>query len=631
MVSFKISKREIKIFLSFFILYLLFAHWTIWNEDSNFAIVKSIANDNTLSIDKYSNSTADRSYYNDHYYSNKSPGLALIALPTYSTWKLFSYFFQIYSDSTSQFLLVVFTSSIYSALLILTIFKISKQFVKNENESLLITVTFGIGTFLLAFATVFYTHATATFFVFLAFYILFNFVRKEFHFKEIFFSGILAGFAFATDNFSLFILCGLIIYLLSFRKKNLFILFLIGIVVGTLPQLIYNFFIFQNPLEFTYKHLDPAIWTSSAYTQTKNTFGFKLGFDPYLTLRLLIDPYKGFFYYSPVLLLSVIGFWHMRKKYKHELFFVLFSFALLVYANSAFWGWWSGGAFGPRYLLFITPFLCIPFGLAIRKIDFRLLKIIIVASVFINLLSLQPWGVTVENLKTFDLDPVIKEKVASFEIFSNPIRDNYLPSFLINGPQSAILESIWNGKINILDNYLENNGPRLPFLPFFVITVLLFFIWKESVSFAKLKSFLIENKEIYLVPIFIIIVFLLFRYYNFDSKCCFLFFGNVQQKVIYRMPFLTVSENLLLYIINPNINSISTTLSSTIQSYSSNQTLVISLGKNYKSLTIPSNITLVSFKLNLNPGLNVLNMTSRCSKLSDKECIGFIAGNFTFQ
>jgi hypothetical protein len=51
-----------------------------WNQNSRFALVRAITERNALEIDAYHESTGDRAVWGGHYYSDKAPGVSLLAL-----------------------------------------------------------------------------------------------------------------------------------------------------------------------------------------------------------------------------------------------------------------------------------------------------------------------------------------------------------------------------------------------------------------------------------------------------------------------------------------------------------------------------------------------------------------------
>jgi hypothetical protein len=72
---------------------------------------------------------------------------------------------------------------------------------------------------------------------------------------------------------------------------------------------------------------------------------------------ITISPYKGLFWYSPVLLLGLIGAWPFIRRHRWEGLAALLIVLAHVLGYSRY-NYWSGGvAWGMRYLLPITPFL----------------------------------------------------------------------------------------------------------------------------------------------------------------------------------------------------------------------------------------------------------------------------------
>lgn len=52
-----------------------------WNQNSRFDLVRAIVEQGTLRIDAYHENTDDKAFANGHWYSDKAPGLALVAVP----------------------------------------------------------------------------------------------------------------------------------------------------------------------------------------------------------------------------------------------------------------------------------------------------------------------------------------------------------------------------------------------------------------------------------------------------------------------------------------------------------------------------------------------------------------------
>ena len=77
---------------------------------------------------------------------------------------------------------------------------------------------------------------------------------------------------------------------------------------------------------------------------------------------MTLHPAFGLFWQSPVLIMSLIGTWRMwrKSKYRPEAIVAILAFFSLLILYSGFYEWWGGWAFGPRYLIPMLTFLCLP-------------------------------------------------------------------------------------------------------------------------------------------------------------------------------------------------------------------------------------------------------------------------------
>jgi hypothetical protein len=81
---------------------------------------------------------------------------------------------------------------------------------------------------------------------------------------------------------------------------------------------------------------------------------------------------KGWFIYTPIMILSIIGLVSMYFKRKDLFFSIFIYFALNLYLICCWWDWGYGGAFGMRALVQCYAFLIIPFAF---YLNWALLKI----------------------------------------------------------------------------------------------------------------------------------------------------------------------------------------------------------------------------------------------------------------
>src|ERR1035441_2624081 len=78
---FLIRTRALLIGAVVLVAYVYFYQGGGWNQNSRFDLVRAMVELGTLRIDAYRENTGDKAFANGHYYSDKAPGLALLAEP----------------------------------------------------------------------------------------------------------------------------------------------------------------------------------------------------------------------------------------------------------------------------------------------------------------------------------------------------------------------------------------------------------------------------------------------------------------------------------------------------------------------------------------------------------------------
>jgi hypothetical protein len=380
------------------------------------------------------------------------------------------------------------------------------------------------------YALVFLSHGIATFFLFLSFYFLFKSKEEKIiDNKNFILAGFFSGLAVSFELPSLFILIGLFFYCFTIDRKKI-IIFSVFSFLGIAPYLIYNYLIFGNFFSLGYMHTDPQIWTK---TELTGKMGF-VSFIPnlFVILRLLFYPYRGLFFYYPVLLLSIPGFFYSFKKHKEDAILVLYCLLSLTFIFSMWWSWFGGSVFGPRHLMPALPFLMIPIFLSIKKIDMRLILILFFISIFVNFVGLQPTEDDIVNRETLYPEKDYLEKVNSFEPLGNPLLNHYFPRFLDNGPQSLVLETILDPHRNFDIRYQKLNEmgktplKNIPLLrtPFGFLNLNLkylsvYLIWLFFIFLFKYEILgNIYDNEIVIFPLLLLILFINFSSISFDSN-----------------------------------------------------------------------------------------------------------------
>lgn len=332
-------------------------------QDSVVALQYAILNSHVLSVGPGLNqplySLVDLSYYNGHYYSALSPGLALVSLPVaalgfiFDGMKLSTFgHVALFDEGFVAFLTAVGSYFFYKLC----------RFYANATLSFLTSLTFSVATLIWPLATVIFDHDVAATFLIISIYLVLRSVKKEQSRPLLLMlAGLSLGLAVLLEYVAFLLIIPVGVYLLAtsaahgLAKLRKLMEFGMPTLCGVLVQLSYNYAIFSNPLVF------PEQYTTGS---TGSLVGrFSVASIGWHSLDLLFSPYRGLFFFSPVLILGLAGLYMMirnRRECKLDafLFASLFLLVLLFYSS---WQTWNGGAaYGPRFLTLGIPFLAAP-------------------------------------------------------------------------------------------------------------------------------------------------------------------------------------------------------------------------------------------------------------------------------
>lgn len=71
---------------------------------------------------------------------------------------------------------------------------------------------------------------------------------------------------------------------------------------------------------------------------------------------LLISPYRGVFWHTPIFLATLFGFLPFLRRHRDEGWLIAALSLTLIGLYSTWWMWWGGFAWGPRFLVPLSPF-----------------------------------------------------------------------------------------------------------------------------------------------------------------------------------------------------------------------------------------------------------------------------------
>jgi hypothetical protein len=333
-----------------------------------------------LAIDQVAVS-GDLAYSGGHFYPNKAPGPCILAVPGYAL--LFHLERLTGRDPDDWWVLTlnawfadILSVGLISAVGCVLFYRLALDLgCDAQRQALLATAAFGAGTLFFPYATMLHEHNFVAVGLLGGFYGLYcvKHAAVARPWLWLFAAGASAGVA-ATCNY---IAAGAVVflglYLVSFdRGMRSLTAYACGVWVPFLGICAYNAACFATPFTTAYHFQNPHFLAGEG-----SFLGvFHLPRGEILT-ALLVSPYRGLFFSSPVLLMGVFGWMLLRRDPDHRaeatLILAIVAFFLLV--NSAFNGWPGGWAAGPRYLVPALPFLALPVVLAFKR-HFRLTSLL---------------------------------------------------------------------------------------------------------------------------------------------------------------------------------------------------------------------------------------------------------------
>ncbi len=488
MMSFrKPESFEIKIFVLFVLVTMLFSSFIGNNDETRVFLARSIADNASININQFYNATVDRAFFNGSYFSDKPPGSSFFAVPVYIISKSLFGTPQIYHNLTTPisdhasfalyFLIILVLSSIPGGITVVLFYRLSAFFSKSDSSRKIATFCLAFSTMILGYSSIFMGNSLSLMLVFLSFYLSYTSYRKN---KVSFSAGFFSGLAILVDYWVAPVVLLSLYYSFKSSKKSGITFFL-----AMLPPLIvlsaYTYMAFGSFFTVTYSHIDATYWSvpnSYLSTPSINLGGNVSGiFSPVLFdtfVRMLFYSYRGLMFYNPLIILVFLFFFEFFRKYKSEAASFLILFVLYLCMSSVV-DWWGGGAFKLRFMLPTMPFIFIALIFAIERLPKKFFIPIALFSIFINFLGFE-----------------IKEDIASQSILpahkflvplSNPLSNHYLNLFLSSGLNSSLFEGFI--------------GIRFPdFFNIIILTALFSaFFWKEIINLPKKFRSFKNNKK----------------------------------------------------------------------------------------------------------------------------------------
>lgn len=296
-----------------------------------------------------------------HFYPAKAPGLAMIAVPVMAVLYTVESAVDITPFEGNWFrrnaiILNWVMNSLLSALGMTVLLRVVVRHSIRLSAAVLAVIAIGLGTAYYPYATTYYTHNPAANVIVFAAALIFT---RSLSPARLALAGCLLGVAVMIDFSGVFavLVFAAVIALTDPRG-------LVAYAAGGLFPLVlllgYHTIVFGGPFTTGYKFMNPRV---------SPVDGVLLHLpDPTTPISLTVTPYRGIFFYSPVLLLACAGVWHAwrGRSAPRTIFWAGPLLFLFVFGFTAcYYMWWGGWTAGTRYiipgLVLLAPVLALAF------------------------------------------------------------------------------------------------------------------------------------------------------------------------------------------------------------------------------------------------------------------------------
>ena len=366
-----------------------------YNGNSRLGLTAAIVREGRLTIDSYYANegegikTGDLSFYNGHYYTDKAIGSSVIAavfyFPIYWGARLFNLDLTVW---LTKYLLTLLVIGLPSALAGSLVYLVCEYISKSRFRAFVVTLAVALGTMSFPFSITFFGHQLAASLLFISFFLIFQLKANPDPIRNgrPFLIGLLLGLALITDYTTAVIALPLVLYYFYvLRQKGALgrlLPVLIPALAGLFPlalMLGYNLLCYGQPFVNGYQYLVNPYFREA---MSQGIMGIGRP-HPKIVFYETFHPAQGLFWESPVLLMALAGWFFMAraKRYRIEGLIAAVGFCAYLLLNSGYFMWWGGFSFGPRQIVPMLPFLCLPLIFVPRRL-FPLVAVLAVVSIF---------------------------------------------------------------------------------------------------------------------------------------------------------------------------------------------------------------------------------------------------------
>lgn len=333
------------------------------NTLSRYDMVRALAH-GTAIIDVYAKNTIDVSFYHGHYYSPRSIGLSLIAVPILGALHVIEEHTQLTTVTMQIGLLSMFTvlpAAVAGVIAFERLLLCLRPQLAGTPIPVVVTGAFALGTLYYSFGAEFLSHAFAGGLLMTGFYLLYRAKTARRAERLLMLAGLLVGLSVVSEYPTALVALVFCVYVWasfpSARRMRMLALF----VAGTIPWVLvlgwYDWFAFGNPFHISYDYVTGIEFQG----QHQGLFGITWP-HPGAYWETLVWP-RGLLVTSPLLALVPVGFYRWWRSERRPPAEALVCVAVVViYATliaSYFLPMAGENNPGPRLLTPMLPFACL--------------------------------------------------------------------------------------------------------------------------------------------------------------------------------------------------------------------------------------------------------------------------------
>lgn len=296
------------------------------------------------------------------------------------------------SDAIAD-LIIIICPALISALTSIFIYLFCREFDLDKKISIFAALCFGLGTFVWPHAKTLMSEPAQNLFLLVTIFNSYLF-RKNHKPVYLIYAGLCFGMLVLAKNINILFMLLILPYLICGNRlllkkiKEIVVYFFLPFSLFIIIILYYNYLRTNNLFDFAYAGGRDKL------------FGFNT---PIMTglYGLLCSSGKGFFWYSPILIVALFGFksFYIRRRQECILFSAIIISTLLMYAK--WWAWHGDWSWGPRFMLITVPYFSIPLAYIFERIKAKKILVAFVIILFLFSFFIQVIGVTIPTFHFF--------------------------------------------------------------------------------------------------------------------------------------------------------------------------------------------------------------------------------------